>query len=208
MARLRKGFNGLLIGAAILGFVGLLAIFVTGDFGAAQYILNGIEARALANQSTISDRLVLKALYQVMIISGKWRYPRAGEFLAYYCSGQGDTLHFDAKPLLRHPEMQLALRHHKQAITFRHQPQRNPQHHVVRHTDWDLYYAFDLLFIRQKYGRVSLYDQYYFQPLARKSHTPFHFGKIHFKLNDGLIHVAYPAAKMFTTYGEAALGTP
>lgn len=188
-------------------FIGitLFTVFLTGDAGATQYVLNGIEERALTKCSTLLDRALLKSLYQVMIFAGKVHYPRAAEFLAYYCSGRGDTLRFDAKPLLQNKEVQLALQHHKQAITFRQQTRRNSKHHVVSRTDWDLYYAFDLLFINRKHGRVAFYDQYYFQPLTNKSKTPFRFGKIHFKLNDGLIHVAYPEAKMFTAYGEAML---
>ncbi|MCB2408637.1 hypothetical protein [Hymenobacter lucidus] len=206
LARLRTGLRYLAAGSTTLLAALLLVVFVTGDFGATQYLLNRAEARALAHQSTRLDQLGLRALYQAMQLTSLIRYPRAAEYLRYYCSGQGDTLRFDAAPLLGNPQVQLALRQHKQAITFRHQPPTNPRHHVVRHTNLDLYYAFDLLFIKTKPGRVIFYDQYYFQPLARKSRTAFQVGNIRFKLNDGLIHVAYPRAKMFVTYGEARVG--
>ncbi len=113
----------------------------------------------------LPDRLALKGIYQLMLLTGRVRYPRATDYLAYYCRGRGDTLRFDAAVLLRNPEVQQALRHHKQGITFRHQPPTNPRHHVVS------------------------------------------LGKIRFRLNDGLIHVAYPQAKMFVAYGEAKLGS-
>jgi hypothetical protein len=203
--RVKKLFVYSIAGAAIFLAVNLLVLFATGDAGITQYCLNGVESRALAKRTTLFDRLALKTLYRSMMFAGQFRYPQATKFLTYYCNGRGDTLHFDAQPLLRNPEIQLALQHQKQAITFRQQPRRNFRHHIVRHTDWDLYYAFDVLFIRKKADRVAFYDQYYFQSLARKSRTPFHLGKLHFKLNDGLIHVAFPEAKMFTAYGETAL---
>jgi len=200
--RLRKFLQYAALAGLGLLAAGLLVVFGTGDFGATQCVLNGLETRALAHRSTLLDRLALKALYQALLVVGRVRHPQAAEFLAYYCAGRGDTLRFDAAPLLRHPEVQLALRHHKQAISFRHHAPTQPRHHVVRRTDPDLYYAFDLLFIRQRPGRVVFYDQYYFQPLARRSRTAFRLGRVRFQLNDGLIHVAYPRARPFTTYGE------
>lgn len=140
-----------------------------------------------------------------MMLAGGLRYPQATEFLRYYVSGQGDTLRFDAQPLLRHPEVRRALRHRKRAITFLHQPPPHPTYHAVQRTDWDRYYAFDLLFIRQQPGRVEFYDRYFFQPLARRSRTPFRLGKIRFQLNDGLIDVAYPEARRFVSYAQAPL---
>ncbi|RTQ47886.1 hypothetical protein EJV47_18380 [Hymenobacter gummosus] len=187
-------------GAALL----LLLVFGTGDAGLTQRLLNGIEARALAGRSTLPDKLLLKGLYQGMMLTGRLRYPQATAFLRYYVGGRGDTLRFDARALLRHPEVQQALQRRKTAITFRHQPPPRPTYHAVRRTDWDLFYTFDLLFIRQQGGQVEFYDQYYFQPLQRRSRTPFRIGNIRFKLNDGLIHVAYPEAKRFTSYGQAA----
>lgn len=200
-ARLLRALG--LTGAAGLGLA-LLVVFVTGDAGLTQYLLNGIEARALAGRSTLPDKLLLKGVYRSMLLAGGLRYPQATEFLRYYVGGRGDTLRFDARPLLQHPEVQAALRGRKQAITFRHQPPPRPSYHAVRRTDWDRFYAFDLLFIRRRPGRVEFYDQYYFQPLARRSRTPFRLGRIQFKLNDGLIHVAYPEARKFTSYGAAA----
>lgn len=188
-------------GAALL----LLIVFGTGDAGLTQRLLNGIEVRALAGRSTWLDRLALRAGYRGMMLAGGLRYPQATEFLRYYVSGRGDTLRFDAQPLLRHPEVQQALRQHKRAITFRHQPPPQPTYHAVRRTDWDRYYAFDLLFIRQQPGRVEFYDRYFFQPLQRRSRTPFRVGKIRFQLNDGLIDVAYPEARRFVSYGQAPL---
>lgn len=192
-----------LTAAAGLALV-LLIVFGTGDAGLTQYLVNGLEARVLAGRSTPTDKLLLQAAYRGMLLTGGLRYLQATEFLRYYVSGRGDTLRFDANKLLRHPEVQEALRGRKRAITFLHQPPPRPGYHAVRRTDWDLYYAFDLLFIRRRPGRVEFYDQYYFQPLARRSRTPFRLGRIHFKLNDGLIHVAYPQARRFTSYGEAA----
>lgn len=183
----------------------LLVVFGTGDAGATQYLLNGMENRALTGRSNLPDKLLLRGLYRAMVLLGHFRYPRATEFLAYYIGGRGDTLRFDARPLLRHPEVQQALRLRRRAITFRQQPLARPDYYAVRRTDWDLFYAFDLLFVRRRPGRVVFYDQYYFQPLRRRSRTPFRLGKIHFKLNDGLIHVAYPEARKFTAYGEASL---
>ncbi|RYY13016.1 MAG: hypothetical protein EOO36_16545, partial [Cytophagaceae bacterium] len=48
----------------------------------------------------------------------------------------GDTLRFDARPLLRHPEVQRALRQRKPGITFRHQNVGASPFYVVRKTDW------------------------------------------------------------------------
>jgi hypothetical protein len=166
-----------------------------------QYALNGVERRALAGQSTRMDRWGLQLLYGALQLGGRLVYPQAADMLEYYCAGQGDTLRFDARPLLQHPDVQQALRQHKPGITFRHQAKAGP-FYIARHTDWEKYYAFDLLYIRQVPNGVVFYDNYFFQPLARRSYTRFQFGRLRCKLNDGLIRVAYPQAKSFIAYGK------
>lgn len=178
-----------------------------GDFGLAQWVLNGVERRALAGQPTRADRWGLQLLYTALGLGGRVAHPLAAQLLAYYCAGQGDTLRFDARPLLRHPAVQQALRLHKPGITFRHQASAGP-FYVARHTDWSLYYAFDLLYIRPVPGRIVFYDNYFFQPVARRSYTRFSFGRFRCKLNDGLIRVAYPQAQPFVVYGEATVSPP
>ena len=187
---------GLLTGALVLG--------VTGDFGLTQYLLNGAERRALANTSTRADQLGLRLLYETGQLVGRVRYPQAARLLAYYCQGQGDTLRFDARPLLANPEVQQALQQHRPGITFRHQPAGRSPFYVVGRTNWPLYYTFDLLYIQQAPGRVIFYDHYFFQPVRRRSRTRFQLGRVSFKLNDGLIHVAYPQARPFVAYGAVA----
>lgn len=176
-------------------------LWVLGDGGLAQRLLNGAEQRALTHRSSRTDRLGLQVLYSVLLLGGRVAYPQAAELLAYYRSGSGDTLRFDARPLLRHAEVQQALRQHRSGITFRHQAAAGP-FYVARHTDWSLYYAFDLLYIKHKQGKIVFYDKYFFQPVTRRSYTQFRFGRMQLKLNDGLIQVAYPLAKSFVVYGE------
>jgi hypothetical protein len=159
-----------------------LVIGVLGDGGLTQRLLNGAERRALAGRSTWADQLAL---------------------LDYYCTGKGDTLRFDARPLLRHPDVQQALRQHRPGITFRHRAASKSPFYIVAKTDWPLYYAFDLLYIRYTARGVVFYDNYFFQPLARRSYTPFRLGKVRLRLNDGLIRVAYPEARAFIAYGLA-----
>lgn len=175
-----------------------------GDFGLTQHLLNGVERRALAHQSTWADQCGLRLLYGTLRLGGRVVYPQAADLLAYYCDGQGDTLRFDARPLLRHPEVQQALRLGKPGITFRHQQSAGP-FYVARRTDWALYYAFDLLYIKQRPNSIVFYDNYFFQPVARRSYTRFNFGRLHCRLNDGLIRVAYPQAKSFIVYGKIAV---
>ncbi|UOR05583.1 hypothetical protein MUN82_00440 [Hymenobacter aerilatus] len=202
---LRKVLStGVLTGCIILSSI-LVVVFITGDAGVTQYLLNSVEARALTKRTTTFDRLALKTLYRLLLLGGQLQYPRATQFLAHYCRGQGDTLYFDAQQLLQNADVQKAVQQRKKAITFRRQPQRNPSHYVVSRTNWDLYYTFDLLFIKRQHDRIIFFDQYYFQPITRRSRTPFQVGKIHCHLNDGLIHVAYPEARMFVAYGEATL---
>ena len=177
------------------------ALWLIGDFRIIQRVLDGVERRALAHQSTIADHYGLRLLYATLQMGGRVVYPQAAEYLAHYCEGQGDTLRFDARPLLRHPDVQQALQLHKPGITFRHQRSAGP-FYIVRHTDWALYYAFDLLYIKREATGVAFYDNYFFQPLARRSYTRFNFGRVHCRLNDGLIRVAYPQAKSFVLYGE------
>ena len=190
------------LGAAFL-FAALIAVFGTGDFGLTQYVLNGMEARALKQESSVLDKLALKGAYQTILLSSSDRYPLAAEMLRHYCAGSGDTLFFDAQTLLRNPEVQTALRTRKRAIAFRAQQVKNEEYYAVTKTDWPLYYAFDLLFIKTKPGKIIFYDDYSFQLVKRKSRTPFQVGKVKFRLNDGLIHVAYPTAKAFVAYAEA-----
>lgn len=195
-------FLGATLGLSLLA--GALVLGITGDFGLTQYLLNGAERRALAGRSTRADALALRLLYWAVQVGGRGRYPLAAQLLGYYCQGRGDTLRFDARPLLENPEVQQALRQHRPGITFRHQLAAGP-FYVVRRTDWPLYYAFDLLYIRQSPGRVVFYDNYFFQPVRRRSRTRFQLGQVSFQLNDGLIHVAYPQARPFVTYGRVAV---
>lgn len=195
---------------AVVGAVGVVTCGVLaaiGDFGLTQHLLNGIERRAIAHQSTWADQWSLRVLYTGLRLGGQVVYPQAADLLAYYCEGQGDTLHFDARPLLRHPEVQQALRLGKPGITFRHQKSAGP-FYVASRTDWALYYAFDLLYIKQRPDGIVFYDNYFFQPVARRSYTRFHFGRLHCRLNDGLIRVAYPQAKSFIVYGKVAAAQP
>jgi len=187
--------------AAVLAGAGVL--YAVGDFGLTQRVLNGVESRALAGRSTRADRFGLRLLYGTLQLGGRVVYPQDAELLGHYCDGRGDTLRFDAQPLLRHPEVQQALRLQKPGITFRHQAEAGP-FYIARRTDWGLYYAFDLLYIRRAPGTVVFYDNYFFQPLSRRSYTRFNFGRLRCKLNDGLIRVAYPQAKPFIAYSEAA----
>ena len=177
---------------------------LVGDFGLTQRLLDGVEQRALAGHSTRADRWGLRALYGTLQLGGRVVYPQAASLLAHYCDGQGDTLRVDARPLLRHPEVQQALRLHKPGITFRHQASAGP-FYVARRTDWGLYYAFDLLYIRHTPTGVVFHDNYFFQPVARRSYTRFTMGRFHCKLNDGLIRVAYPQAKSFIVYSKVAV---
>ena len=177
------------------------ALFAVGDFGLTQRVLGGVERRALANQSTRLDVYALRVLYGTLQLGGRVVYPQAAAMLEYYCDGRGDTLRFDARPLVQHPEVQQALRQHKPGITFRNQADAGP-FYIARRTDWELYYAFDLLYIRREPGAVAFYDNYFFQPLTRRSYTRFRFGRLHCKLNDGLIRVAYSEAKPFIAYGK------
>jgi hypothetical protein len=179
-------------------------LFAVGDFGLTQRVLNGVERRAIAGQSTRADKLGLQLLYSTLQLGGQVVYPQAAEMLSYYCGGGGDTLRFDARPLLQHPDVRQALRLRKPGITFRHQANAGP-FHIARRTDWERYYAFDLLYIHQVPGGVVFYDNYFFQPLARRSYTRFRFGRLQCKLNDGLIRVAYPQAKSFIAYGKVAV---
>ena len=194
-------------GGAVAVLAGAGVLHAVGDFGLTQRILNGIESRALASRSTRADRYGLRLLYGTLRLGGRVVYPQAAELLGHYCTGRGDTLRFDVHPLLRHPEVQQALRLQKPGITFRHQAEAGP-FYVARHTDWGLYYAFDLLYIRYTARGVVFYDNYFFQPLARRSYTPFRLGKVHLQLNDGLIRVAYPGARAFIAYGLAAYPAP
>ena len=193
----RPWLLGLLAAALTSG--GLL--FAVGDFGLGQRILDGVERRALAERSTRADRWGLRLFYSTLQLGGRVVYPQAAKLLAHYCAGQGDTLRFDARPLLRHPEVQQALRWRKPGITFRHQAKAGP-FYVARRTDWSLYYTFDLLHIRWVPGGVVFQDNYFFQPLARRSYTRFRFGQFHCRLNDGLVRVAYPQARSFVVRSE------
>ncbi len=192
-----------LAAVVVAGLVSGGVLGAVGDFGLTQHILNGVEHRALHHHSTQLDRWGLRLFYATLQVGGRILHPRAAMLLAYYCEGQGDTLHIDARPLLRHPEVQQALRLQKPGITFRHQRSAGP-FYVARRTDWELYYAFDLLYIRQRPASIVFYDNYFFQPLAKRSYTRFHFGRVRWRLNDGLIRVAYPQAKSFIVYGKVA----
>jgi hypothetical protein len=203
--RSRRRFRWL-AGGAVAVLAGTGVLYAVGDFGLTQRMLNDIESRALARRSTRTDQYSLRLLYGTLQLGGRVVYPQAAELLGHYCDGRGDTLRFDAQPLLRHPEVQQALRLRKPGITFRHQPAAGP-FYTARRTDWSLYYAFDLLYIRQTPGTVVFYDNYFFQPLARRSYTRFNFGRLHCKLNDGLIRVAYPQAKPFIAYSKTSMPT-
>jgi hypothetical protein len=192
-----------LAGALVAVLAGAGILVAVGDFGLTQRVLNGVESRALAGQSTAADKLGLRLLYGTLQLGGQVVYPQVAELLDYYCDGRGDTLRFDAGALLQHPEVQQALRLNKPGITFRHQAEAGP-FYIARRTDWGLYYAFDLLYIRRTPGAVVFYDNYFFQPLTRRSYTRFHVGRFHCNLNDGLIRVAYPRAKPFIAYGRVA----
>lgn len=181
-----------------------VAVWGTGDWGLTQRWLTGAEQRALAGRSTAADRLGLRLLYQGLLVGGGVAYPQAAGLMRHYLQGSGDTLRFDPQPLLRHPEVQQALRQHRPGITFRHQAAGASPFYVVRRTDWPLYYAFDLLYIGHTANKLYFYDNYFFQPLARRSYTRFRLGKISLRLNDGLIRVAYPGARAFVAYGEVA----
>jgi len=203
MARFRKPLRCLGFGLALLLLAGALAVWGTGDFGLTQRWLNGVERRALAGRSTAADHLGLRLLYDGLWLGGRVAYPQAAQLLGHYRAGSGDTLRFDARPLLRHPEVRQALRQGKPGITFRHQNGGTSPFYVVSKTDWPLYYAFDLLYIRQRGGQVIFYDNYFFQPVARRSYARFRVGKIGVRLNDGLIRVAYPQARSFVAYSQA-----
>ena len=179
-------------------------VWGTGDAGLTQRWLAGAEQRALTGRSTPADRRGLRLLYQGLLLGGRLVYPQAAEFMHHYLQGSGDTVRFDTQPLLRHPEVRQALRQRKPGITFRHQPAGASPFFVVSRTDWPLYYAFELLYIIHTTSKLAFYDNYFFQPLARRSYTRFRLGKIRLRLNDGLIHVAYPRARAFVAYGEVA----
>jgi hypothetical protein len=185
-----------------------LVIGGLGDGGLTQRLLDGAERRALAGRSTWADQQGLRLLYGGLDLGGRVAYPQAAHLLSYYCAGRGDTLRFDARPLLRRPDVQQALRQHRPGITFRHRAASKSPFYVVAKTDWPLYYAFDLLYIRYTARGVVFYDNYFFQSLARRSYTPFRLGKVRLRLNDGLIRVAYPEARAFIAYGLAAGASP
>jgi hypothetical protein len=189
---------------AVLAGAGVL--YAVGDFGLTQRVLEGVESRALAGRATRLDQYGLRLLCGTLQLGGRVVYPQAAELLGHYCHGRGDTLRFDAQPLLRHPEVQQAMRLQKPGITFRHQPKAGP-FYIARRTDWGFYYAFDLLYIRQTPGAVVFYDNYFFQPPRRRSYTRFNFGRLHCKLNDGLVRVAYPQAKPFIAYAKVTAPT-
>jgi hypothetical protein len=189
-------FGWLLLAAA-------LVVWGTGDFGVIQRWLDGAERRALVGRSTPTDRLGLRLLYRSLWLGGQVACPQAAQMLGHYCAGTGDTLRFDARPLLRHPEVRQAVRQGRPGITFRHQAASASPFYMVRKTDLPLYYTFDLLYIRQRGGRVVFYDNYFFQPLARRTYARFRAGKIGVRLNDGLIRVAYPQGRAFVACSEA-----
>lgn len=203
MAHFRKPLRFFGFGLASAALLGALAVWGTGDFGLTQRWLNGVERRALAGHSTPADHLGLRLLYDGLWLGGQVAYPQAAQLLGHYREGSGDTLRFDARPLLRHPEVRQALRQGKPGITFRQQAASASPFYVVRKTDWPLYYAFDLLYIRQRGNKVIFYDNYFFQPVARRSYARFRVGKIGVHLNDGLIKVAYPQARAFVAYSQA-----
>ncbi|HET9503541.1 MAG TPA: hypothetical protein VFO93_08365 [Hymenobacter sp.] len=202
-ARLRKPLRYCAFGLTLTLLAAALAVWGTGDFGLTQRWLNGAERRALAGRSTRADRLGLRLFYDGLWLGGKVAYPQAAELLGHYRAGSGDTLRFAAGSLLRHPEVRRALRQGRPGITFRQQAAGASPFYVVCKTDWPLYYAFDLLYIRQRDGKVVFYDNYFFQPVARRSYARFRVGKIGVRLNDGLIRVAYPQARAFVACSEA-----
>jgi hypothetical protein len=183
----------------------LLVVFGTGDGGCTQKMLEGIEKRAFAQQSTWTDKLFLKGLYQSMVYVGYWKYPIAARFLHHYCHAKGDTLFFNPDFLLKNIEVQQAIQDNKNAIVFRPTHRTWASLHVAKYTQGDLFYAFDLLSIKKKGSEIVFYDTYIFRQLQKRSYTPFKVGKVRFSLNDGLIHVAYPAAKSYISYGRARL---
>lgn len=187
------------------GLILMFIIFGVGDGGLTQSLLNGIEKRALAKQDTWRDRLFLQTIYQSMIYVGYWKYPYASKFLHHYCHQKGDTLFYDANFLLQNKEVQMAIKKEKKIVIFRPITVERPHWHIPKQTYWDLYYTFDLLFMRKEGDKIIFYDNYTFFPLAKKSYTPFKIGRIKFSLNDGLIHIAYPHAKGYISYGQARL---
>jgi hypothetical protein len=203
MAHFRKPLRFLGLSLALLLLAAAVAVWGTGDFGLTQRWLNGVERRALAGRSTTADHLGLRLLYDGLWLGGQVAHPQAAQLLGHYRAGSGDTLRFDAQPLLRHPEVRQALHQGKPGITFRHQAAGASPFYVVKKTDWPLYYAFDLLYIRQRGNKVVFYDNYFFQPVARRSYARFQVGKIGVQLNDGLIRVAYPQARAFVAYSQA-----
>ncbi len=202
MVRFRKPLRFFGLGLALSLLLGALAVWGTGDFGLTQRWLNGVEQRALAGRNTTADHLGLRLLYDGLWLGGRVAYPQAAALLGHYRAGSGDTLRFDAQPLLRHPEVQRALRQGKPGITFRHQTVGKSPFYVVRKTDWPLYYAFDLLYIQKRGDKLFFSDTYFFQPVARRSYARFRVGKIGIRLNDGLIRVAYPQARAFVAYSQ------
>jgi hypothetical protein len=203
LAHLRKPLRFCALGLILTLLAATVAVWGTGDFGLTQRWLNGVERRALAGRSTAADHLGLRLLYDGLWLGGKVAYPQAAELLGHYRAGSGDTLRFAAEPLLRHPEVQQALRQGRPGITFRHHAAGASPFYIVAKTDWPLYYAFDLLYIQQRGGKVIFYDNYFFQPVARRSYARFRVGKIGVQLNDGLIRVAYPHARAFVACSEA-----
>jgi hypothetical protein len=183
-------------------FVLLVVVFGTGDGGCTQSTIESIEKRAFEQKSTWTDKVLLQGLYQGMVYVGYWKYPNASRFLHHYCQNEGDTLFFKADFLLQNAEVQTALQNNKNAIVFRPTHRTWESLHVSKYTHWDLFYTFDLLFIKRVGKKVIFQDHYFFRPLHKRSYTPFKVGKIRFSLNDGLIHVAYPRAKSYISYGE------
>ncbi|RZK21282.1 MAG: hypothetical protein EOO43_10680 [Flavobacterium sp.] len=180
----------------------LMVIFVTGDLGLTNYLISAAEVRAFKNKNTAADKIGLRLLYNGMIISSRFQLPLASKCLNHYCYNNGDTLYFDPKPLLVNKEVQKAILSRKKGIVFKSGPEVNKNFHFVKTTDKDLYFAFDVLHIRQTKHKIIFYDTYYFQPLERRTRPLFEIGKIKFRLNDGLIKVAYPEAKPFVAYAE------
>lgn len=202
--RCKRILTSLALALAASGLLAGVVVWGTGDFGLTQHWLAGVERRALAGRSTPADRWGLRVLYRGLQLGGQLAYPQAAGLLGHYLRGTGDTLRFDARPLLRHPEVQEALRQHRPGITFRHHAAGSSPFYVATKTDWPLYYAFDLLYIKYLPSGVVFYDNYFFQPVARRSYARFGLGKVQLRLNDGLIHVAYPEARPFVAYGPAA----
>lgn len=183
-------------------FSTLLIVFGTGDGGYLQRTIDGIEKRAFEKKNTWTDKLLLKGLYQSMVYVGYWKYPYASHFLHHYCRSEGDTLFFNPDFLLKNTEVQQALKTGKNAIVFRPTHRTWESLHVSKRTYWDLFYTFDLLFIKRVDGKVIFQDHYFFRPLHKRSYTPFRIGKVNLSINDGLIHVAYPKAKSYISYGK------